>query len=894
MGTPILPSMSITFENVCELLEKSEKIVLRRPRLLPQEEKARLQDVISQWFSHHRAGLDSSNTDGAAVLSIIFPHRRKDRVYGLQTKSLSKIIIDFLICNHGTRAVFESSTNGNHGDLGARLERILKSRDGTFRIKRAIPFEIVDDLLVQLAARCRFSDSAIQRRRDPNANTDADLKYILDRLESWETKWFVRLILRDYCTIELDENFVFGEYHFLLPDLLLFQNDFDAAFSLLRGELSCYPSIVKPASEKLWRIEAAKVLKAVVGIKVGRPTFHKPRSFKHCLQLTGNRAWLAEIKYDGEYCEVHINLANSPNDIQIFSKNGKDATKDRQALHGTIRKSLRVGEPGCLFKNKCIVLGELVVFSDKDQHILPFSKIRKHISRSGTFLGTQQDSPPHKWEHLMIVFFDVLALDDEPVVRSSLEKRRGILKELVQSIPGYATRSDRFLIDFKDEHGVTDLKQAFAKSLADRQEGLILKPLHAPYFPLWSELGHEQSGYFIKLKKDYLTDMGGERDLGDFAIIGASFDAQVAAKSDIEPLHWTHFHLGCLANKVAVEHHKAKPCFKVVGAISMDKCISKKDIKWLNIQGYVRQVILTKDGKNQYFDIERSFGYGQKMSVAFKDPFIVEVLGGGYDKVQNEAFEMLRHPRIKKIHQDRTWEDATTMEDLERMAKEKWEAPDADQLDGHAKDVAILVKEYIEKRQGSIFSDPEIESTQESTQCTTQRTSQETPQRNVQAILNDAVVQETPQISTQDTWATTSTTQCPGSTQGKGIRASKQVRVLVREDTSERLSRSSGPQLLPQTLIGLPTLSSSSLDNLSSNTKDRLLKEADIVSPPTSKRHNTHISLNAAGTKRRRIRTPLNDVGTKRNLGTFDYDSQERTIHIYAEEGWEVQVHHGC
>ncbi|KAF2685396.1 hypothetical protein K458DRAFT_388277 [Lentithecium fluviatile CBS 122367] len=55
---------------------------------------------------------------------------------------------------------------------------------------------------------------------------------------------------------------------------------------------------------------------------------------------------------------------------------------------------------------------------------------------------------------------------------------------------------------------------------------------------------------FIKLKKDYVNDMGGQRDLGDFAVIGACFDPRVAPKTDLRPLYWTHFHLGYVANKL--------------------------------------------------------------------------------------------------------------------------------------------------------------------------------------------------------------------------------------------------------------------------------------------------------------------------------------------------------
>ena len=86
------------------------------------------------------------------------------------------------------------------------------------------------------------------------------------------------------------------------------------------------------------------------------------------------------------------------------------------------------------------------------------------------------------------------------------------------------------------------------------------------------------------------------------------------------------------------------------------------------------------------------------MTVAFKVPFVAEILGSGYEKMQNETFEMLRHPRVKKIHHDRTWEDAVSTDDLKRMAEEKWDVPDVGELDGHARDVAILVRKYLKEK----------------------------------------------------------------------------------------------------------------------------------------------------------------------------------------------------
>ncbi|KAH7071398.1 hypothetical protein BKA63DRAFT_418707 [Paraphoma chrysanthemicola] len=894
--------MTITFGAICSLLQSIENITRRYPRLPPKQEKDNTREIIKNWFLNQRPDLDSAGPNGGAVLSALFPHRRKDRVYGLQAPLLAKKLTTLLSFNHGQKALFDGWNTGKIGDLGAYVERAMAPWDGTFTVKRAISIDRVDRLLVQLAARYRFSDEAIRKQRDWHVKTDTELKEIFVRLESWEAKWLVRLILRDHCTVDLEEQFIFGQYHFLLPDLLMFQNDFDAVFEMLRGELSVYLATPGPSEEKMLRIQASQQLHAVIGIKVGRPTFHKAWSFRHCFQLVGKRAWAAEVKYDGEYCEIHVDLDNAPNDIKIFSKNGKDATADRKPLHSAIRNALRIGRPDCLFRSKCIVLGEMVLYSDKEKKILSFSKIRKHISRSGSFIGTWQDSLPHEWEHLMIVFFDVLALDNEPVLRHCLQDRRKILRDLIHVTPGRAQRSEWTLLDFKTGDGMTDLKQVFARNVASRQEGLVLKPLHAPYFPLLTEHGHRQAGYFIKMKKDYLGDMGGERDLGDFAVIGASYDAQIAPKTDIKPLHWTHFHVGCCTNKAAVQRTGAKPMFKVVASLSLDKWIPKAEVKYLNIQGYVRQAALCKGGHTDAFDVESSKGFDRRMTVAFKKPFVAEVLGGGFEKLQNETFEklqnetfeMLRHPRVKKIHNDRTWEDCVTMEDLERMAEEKWEVPDADKLDGHAKDVALLVKQYTREMWLSQTTVTTNETTQEtpqqSTPCKTQDSTLTVTPITPHVIVQqptDAIVQETQQHTY--TTVSTSPSSANGSMQGKGIRASRQMHFLVREDTSENLQKMAAATTAIRPVAPVP----SDLANAPSVVQIGLPTPVSTAeaAPSTAKKRSFMELISPPAAKWRSILSSIPFSSGNRNLGTFDFDSQDGTIHIYAKEGLKVRVH---
>lgn len=275
--------MTIAFGAICSLLQSIENIRIGQPRLAPKQELARQREIISNWFRNQREVLDDPQTSIAAVLSVLFPHRRKDRVYGLQAPLLAKKVTKLLAFNHDQRHILLGWKDGTFGDLGAYTERAMKPWDGTFGSKREIPVHRVDRLLVQLAAKYRFSDEAIRLQRSQDIDTDAELKDIFIRLESWEAKWLVRLLLRDYCTIDLDENYTLGQYHFLLPDLLMFQNDFEAVSGVLRGSLRSYPAICELDREVTMRMDAARKLHAMVGVKCGRPTFYK--AWVSCVKL---------------------------------------------------------------------------------------------------------------------------------------------------------------------------------------------------------------------------------------------------------------------------------------------------------------------------------------------------------------------------------------------------------------------------------------------------------------------------------------------------------------------------------------------------------------------------------------------------------------------------------
>lgn len=388
------------FRFIADLLEKLEAVENRqrgpRPRTT-SDKNAALKRIVQRWVSLHRAALDAPSTDLVAILSTLFPERRPDRVYNIQHPRLWRLVGRALSFNARKQEALARYRVPGNGDLATCLQHILKETDADPRPTlpgNPGPLSVgeIDAVLHAIASKCQFSRRYVLKA--DSADDAADLlKIIFLRAHAIDAKWLVRLILKDFSPVRLDEYHVLRSLHFLMPDLLRFQNEFFVVAKLLRGPLKSIPSNPNASSIPFYRAKAEEKIGPVVGVKIGRQDFCKAWSFKNCLDMVGAGIWSVEQKYDGEYCEVHIDLTKCLNDrIRIFSKSGKDSTTDRQALHATIQRSLSLDESDCKIKKQSILVGEMVVYCDKTERILGFHKIRKHIPRSGRFLGTRNDS----------------------------------------------------------------------------------------------------------------------------------------------------------------------------------------------------------------------------------------------------------------------------------------------------------------------------------------------------------------------------------------------------------------------------------------------------------------------------------------------------------------------
>lgn len=387
--------MPLLFTQFCDLLSALEDYSVRDPPLPPATPRQKNSETIRSWFAAYRITINSPDVDAVALLSALFPAKRTDRVYSIKPPSLTRSLRRWLGLGSSRWPQLDQWQTPGRGDLSDCVGRVLRQAEFPLPHNRdRVTLNEVDNALATVAARCRFSAPKVRAREtDQDEEIGRVLENIYRRLQSREGKWFTRLILKDFSCVELPENLIYACIDPRLRVAMQMYHDFESAIFELRSLPAS--QMIDPASGGFTQqcVNDAHLLPPKIGIKLGPPKWIKAKGgVKHAVSIIDGRTMSVERKHDGEYCQIHIDLSKGEDCIQIFSKSGKDSTEDRKGVHQAIKDGLRVGQPECRFKEKCIFEGELLVYSDRTKEILEFHKIRKHISRSGSFLGTALDS----------------------------------------------------------------------------------------------------------------------------------------------------------------------------------------------------------------------------------------------------------------------------------------------------------------------------------------------------------------------------------------------------------------------------------------------------------------------------------------------------------------------
>ncbi|OTB07774.1 hypothetical protein M426DRAFT_8373 [Hypoxylon sp. CI-4A] len=646
--------MPLLYRHICDLLQNLDDESRKQ-----KQKQTPAKTIIETWFRKHRSRLDKSDNDASAILSTLLPQRRTDRVYRIQAPTLESIFGKALLLGSSrVQELRRHKTPGSGVDLADCIESILLRTPNPSDGSNEPTVKEIDDVLNSIAAASIFSSPSVRAQSRSSEGRNESVANIYRRLTPRDAKWFTRLVLKNYQRVVMDERLIFRCYHPLLPQIMKIRDDFSSAVAFLQHvtrspqDHSAIASIFRPS----------------LGTKVGRQPWLKGRSIKHCLDMGGAREMSCELKMDGEYCQIHIDLRKPHSPIQIFSKSGKDSTADRKGLHQQIRDSLRLGTPDCPIQTGCILEGELVVFSDENNKVLPFYEIRKHVTRSGIPIGTSRDSPPRVDEHLMIVYYDVLMIDKESLLATRQSERFRRLSELIECRQGYAELVQRETISFARPSAALKLREAFARCIVSRAEGLVLKP-NEPYFDFGGTAQRSFGCFNIKLKKEYLQGWG---DVGDFAAVGASYDAAKAKEYKIPKIKikWTHFFIGCLDNKEKAKEGIEKPRFVITNVVELSEDL----LEILMTQRFTSPVSFDKN-RSLILDFDRE-AVDKQPTVVFEDPLVFDMRCFSFDKRQNTTFWSMRFPSVSKIHNDRTYWDTITFDELQELAAKATETPD--------------------------------------------------------------------------------------------------------------------------------------------------------------------------------------------------------------------------
>ncbi|TLS27236.1 hypothetical protein PpBr36_05507 [Pyricularia pennisetigena] len=657
------------FAYVCNLLQRCEDNAKQcGPKTNHQ--------FIKEWLASHKRRITADHVDLSALISTLLPTKRPDRVYSIQIKRLTSIVAR---AHHlGRTRVLQLEAwqqPGSGKDFAECVRDVLSDTPNTCTAP-LITVEEVDEILHCIAARSRFSSPKVQSYLPTSGRTDechVRLQQLYNRLEPNQAKWLTRLVLKDWSPVDLNPTHILKGLDPLLPVLLKIYDDVPTAVSRLTQQRGARGVTTYDDSTGTAIASLAARFKPTLGVKVARQDWIKGRSIKHCMQM-GRGRMSVEKKMDGEYCQVHIDLSKGPNCIQIFSKSGKDSTIDRVNLHPAIRASLQIGgTKPCRIKTGCILEGELVVYSEKEGTILPFEKIRKHVSRAGTYFHrSDDDSQAHPWERLMIVYYDVLMIDDESLLGVRHSDRFKRLEQLISCSPGVAAIVQRQVIDFdQSSHAASDLRRVFAQCITSHEEGLVLKA-DDPYF----DFGDMRKMYYccaIKLKKEYVGNFG---DVGDFAIVGARYDPVKAKDYDMPNLRWTHFYVGCLTNKDKVQQMEEHPRFVVVNVVELNKTQMEYFAKYVS-PDYAS--IEDAPDSAPLLHFERGIDNGKRPSIAFPQPPVFDLRCFSFTRDANVGKHYtMRFPMVSKIHCDRTWREAVTLDELQKMAKRELDSAQPD------------------------------------------------------------------------------------------------------------------------------------------------------------------------------------------------------------------------
>lgn len=370
-----------------------------------------------------------------------------------------------------------------------------------------------------------------------------------------------------------------------------------------------------------------------------KPMLAKPtKAISEVLDRFEGQKFTCEFKYDGERAQIHY---MSDGSIHIFSRNSENMSVKYPDLLDQLPRAIKSD-----VTRNFVLDAEAVAWDRVSKKILPFQELSKRKRKD-----VKAEDITVK---VHIFAFDLLYLNDQPLINTDFNHRRARLREHFEEVEGEFSFARSVDVD-----NVDDIQSFLEESVKAGCEGLMVKMLDglsANYEP------SRRSMNWLKVKKDYLAGIGDSLDL---VVVGAYYGR--GKRTSV----YGAFLLACYDS----ESETYQTICKLGTGFSEEELESHHK----NLQPFELTV------RKKYYDIGDS-----KPDVWFEPKIVWEVLAAdlSLSPVYSAAKGLcgdgtrgvsLRFPRYIKQRDDKTPEDATGSEQVAEMYRRQVTAQESNQ-----------------------------------------------------------------------------------------------------------------------------------------------------------------------------------------------------------------------
>jgi DNA ligase-3 len=332
-----------------------------------------------------------------------------------------------------------------------------------------------------------------------------------------------------------------------------------------------------------------------------------------------------ELKYDGERIQIHYD--RSKKKLSCFSRNLKPVMEYKvKEVEPYISQSIKQSV------QKVILDGEILLIDTKTGQPLPFGTLGKH----------KKDHYANA--NVSVFMFDILYYEGKSLLEVPINQRRRLLLKTVKPIKDRILIGESIVCNGSKTDREAMLAAKMQAVIKAGQEGLVLKDLLSIYEP--------NARHWLKIKKDYLKGMA---DSADLLVLGAYFGT--GSKGGL---------LSVFLMGVYDEKEKNYKTVCKCGNGHDDETINQlnKDLKknMIKISGNYHNI-------PNWLDIDRSL----VPDFIINDPnnaSVWEIAGAEFSFTKKHTAKIsIRFPRVTRIRDDKDPNQATTLQQLIKLAK---------------------------------------------------------------------------------------------------------------------------------------------------------------------------------------------------------------------------------